>query len=341
MVIRFTCAINRHQQKMKLLLTLIFCWAIILVSGADQIPTKPIEKNASEIDVPIEPTNPNNVTSTTLLPPQPETTTITTTSTTKTTTTTTTTITTPKTTTPDSNTTTSIPTTTPTPTPAPPTPKPEIGQWTVNSTNYTCIVLRMAAQFNITYITSDNKTMSRHMILPSSNVTTASGNCGDPEQVIEISWNSSTSPMKNNDSLIFHFIKNKTQSMYSLHHIEVKIAVEELPKFNSSSPLVLIHNASEYKIPLINSYRCLKSQKISLSSTVKNTTGILDVSDLQFQAFKNEKSSAFSTAEDCPYETPDYVPIAVGCGLIILVVVVLVAYLVGRRRSQARGYLSM
>lgn len=37
----------------------------------------------------------------------------------------------------------------------------------------------------------------------------------------------------------------------------------------------------------------------------------------------------------------DIVPIAVGCALIALVIVVLIAYLVGRRRAQARGYVSM
>lgn len=51
---------------------------------------------------------------------------------------------------------------------------------------------------------------------------------------------------------------------------------------------------------------------------------------------------SFFPAEDCaPYETPDVVPIAVGCALIALILIVLVAYLIGRRRNQARGYLSM
>lgn len=48
------------------------------------------------------------------------------------------------------------------------------------------------------------------------------------------------------------------------------------------------------------------------------------------------------TAKDCePYETPDIVPIAVGCALMVLIIIVLVGYLIGRRRNQARGYLSM
>lgn len=46
-------------------------------------------------------------------------------------------------------------------------------------------------------------------------------------------------------------------------------------------------------------------------------------------------------AKDCSFDTPDIVPITVGCALAALVIVVLIAYLVGRRRSQSRGYLSM
>lgn len=50
----------------------------------------------------------------------------------------------------------------------------------------------------------------------------------------------------------------------------------------------------------------------------------------------------FVTAQECEEsETPGIVPIAVGCSLAALIILVLIAYLVGRRRSQARGYLSM
>lgn len=37
----------------------------------------------------------------------------------------------------------------------------------------------------------------------------------------------------------------------------------------------------------------------------------------------------------------DIVPIAVGIALIALVIIVLIAYVIGRRRSQSHGYVSM
>jgi lysosomal-associated membrane protein 1/2 len=52
----------------------------------------------------------------------------------------------------------------------------------------------------------------------------------------------------------------------------------------------------------------------------------------------------FFSAVDCAADkviTSDIVPIAVGCALAALVVVVLVAYLIGRRRARQRGYQSV
>jgi lysosomal-associated membrane protein 1/2 len=48
------------------------------------------------------------------------------------------------------------------------------------------------------------------------------------------------------------------------------------------------------------------------------------------------------SAIDCPADdASDTVPIAVGAALAGLVVIVLIAYLIGRRRSRARGYQSV
>lgn len=56
---------------------------------------------------------------------------------------------------------------------------------------------------------------------------------------------------------------------------------------------MLIHNMSEYKTGLGNSYRCVKLQRISLASNMKNLTGVLEVTELQFQAFRTEKTKIF------------------------------------------------
>lgn len=138
--------------------------------------------------------------------------------------------------------------------------------------------------------------------------------------------------------------------------------------------------APQFTVGLSNSYRCFKEQTLNLTLLGKNeTVGHLKISDLQFEAFRGDNTTVFGlggcqygfilshwcgmlststgyrpdriliyirarylvSAKDCSFNTPDIVPITVGCALAGLVVIVLIVYLVGRRRSQARGYLSM
>ncbi|XP_015113646.1 lysosome-associated membrane glycoprotein 1 [Diachasma alloeum] len=323
---------------MKLLTTAVFlCSAMLLVSG-----------DGSDVKVPPEPITTSPAPLTTTKPPT--TTTPTTTTTAKTTTPATTTTPKPTTTTPKTTTTAPPDTTTvapntttvaPTTTSAPPTPAPDPkpGKWVVNGTNTTCIVLRMAAQFNVTYVNADNKTAHELITVPSDNRTTnATGVCGDKEQVINIKWRPTGAD--SDDSVVLHFVKNDAKS-YSLHHIEAYVTPKQLPRIKTNGTVMMIHNASEYKTSLSNSYRCMRAQELKMAANVTNATAIAKISDLQFQAFRADKSPTFGYAEDCTFETQDVVPIAVGCALIALVVIVLVAYLVGRRRSQARGYVSM
>ena len=49
----------------------------------------------------------------------------------------------------------------------------------------------------------------------------------------------------------------------------------------------------------------------------------------------------FQTPLDCEYQPNDIVPIAVGVALAVMVIVVLVAYVIGRKRNRQRGYESV
>lgn len=246
--------------------------------------------------------------------------------------------TTPTTTSTTKPTTTPIPsTTTPTPTPLPP---PSIGTWKVQENNTFCIIVQMAAQFNISYI-NDNKTFHKAVDIPiNSNVT---GKCGKFEQNLTLSWglqNNSASNLTAQNNFTLHFVKNETEKLYSLHHLEISLVIEKSSTDKSNQTMTLIHMAPQFSTGLSNSYRCVKEQSLNLTSK-NETVGQLKVSHLQFQAFRNDNTTVFGLAKDCSFDTPDIVPITVGCALAGLVVVVLIAYLVGRRRSQSRGYLSM
>ncbi|XP_070150254.1 lysosome-associated membrane glycoprotein 1-like [Polyergus mexicanus] len=238
-------------------------------------------------------------------------------------------------------TTTAVPgTTTPTPVSTTPLPPPSTGKWKVQQDNKLCIIVQMAAQFNVSYT---NTTMSFHKVMDIPSNSNATGNCGESEQNVTLSWGSqdnSTLTVQNNFTL--HFIKNETNKLYSLHHLEISLAAEKTPTDKSNKTVTLIHMAPQFSTGLSNSYRCLKEQSLNLNFKGGNdTVGELKVSNLQFQAFRNDNTTIFGLAKDCSFDTPDIVPITVGCALAGLVVVVLIAYLVGRRRSQSRGYLSM
>lgn len=108
---------------------------------------------------------------------------------------------------------------------------------------------------------------------------------------------------------------------------------------------MLYHLGSDFNTPLDMSYHCTRVQTLNLTRNHVDKEvpiGFAYVSKVQFEGFHHSKDETFSTAKDCDaIDTPDIVPIAVGCALAALVIVVLIAYLVARRRSQARGYLSM
>nr|XP_033327066.1 lysosome-associated membrane glycoprotein 1-like [Megalopta genalis] len=213
------------------------------------------------------------------------------------------------------------------------------GKWVVSENNITCIVVQMSVQFSITYPKANNMNSSILIDMPVDNTTTkANGTCGKLEQVLELSWSNNATA----GDMTLHFMKNETTKRYSLHHLEVKFPQKDFPNTILNQPMVLVHEPTTYVAALTNSYRCLDKQelKLKLNDTSKDT-GIIRILGLQFQAFKTDNSTNFGLAKDCEFVTPDIIPIAVGCALALLVIGVLITYLVGRRRNQTRGYLSM
>jgi lysosomal-associated membrane protein 1/2 len=96
--------------------------------------------------------------------------------------------------------------------------------------------------------------------------------------------------------------------------------------------------SDSFDIPANFSYHCNREQKLNGT----DDSAFFLVSHVQFEAFRHDNTEKFSAAKDCDSNiTPDIVPIAVGISLIALIVVVLIAYIVGRRRQQARGYLNI
>ncbi|XP_017095840.1 lysosome-associated membrane glycoprotein 1 [Drosophila bipectinata] len=277
--------------------------------------------------------------------PQPDTTTTTTTPrTTKLTTTTTTTTSKPP--TPDTTTTTTTstpaPKTTTTPAPVPttthapqPYPEPSVGTW-----NATCILLKMAAQFNFTYETKDGN-YSHGLLNVPSNATIGDHVCDSKTiQSIELTWGSNTSV----ESITLQFTKRNDSVVMSQILIHFTVPVDDYPDAKEGQTIQLFHNSTgEFKTPENMSYHCTRAQKLNMTETVdsQKEIGWIRVSQVQVEAFLSEKANGFSTVHDCDSsETSDVVPIAVGIALAGLILVVLISYLCARRRSTSRGYMS-
>jgi len=106
-----------------------------------------------------------------------------------------------------------------------------------------------------------------------------------------------------------------------------------------------LDNVHLYPTNVNSSYRCNSEDDVRIKvSGTANQTVLIRFTHVQMEAFRSSENDKFGVASDCSADdilTSDIVPIAVGCALAALVVVVLIAYLIGRRRARQRGYQSV
>ncbi|CAG9768684.1 unnamed protein product [Ceutorhynchus assimilis] len=229
---------------------------------------------------------------------------------------------------PKPNTTTAATTTTTSTTakPTSPTPKPDnkpvindfIGNY--SGTKNICLMVKMAVVVEV-LVKDKNSTMINVPKAPKFNAVCPQ----NTEESLTINWE--------NNSIIFGFSKNN--SKFEIRSINVSL---------SGTNKTFYHLKPEFSVSEKLSYYCAKDQALNLTDgTTSNVTlARLHLSHMQYQAFVNQTEAHYATVWDCDgINTPDIVPIVVGCVLAVLVVLVLVAYLFGRRSCQARGYLSM
>uniref|UniRef100_A0A4W5N1I7 Lysosomal-associated membrane protein 2 n=1 Tax=Hucho hucho TaxID=62062 RepID=A0A4W5N1I7_9TELE len=93
-------------------------------------------------------------------------------------------------------------------------------------------------------------------------------------------------------------------------------------------------NMSIWAAAVGSSYMCNKEQTLTVTDTLT-----LYTFKLRVQPFGVEKGE-FATAEDCRDDTTEtwVVPVAVGVALAVLVLIVLIAYFIGRKRNQGSSY---
>jgi len=259
-------------------------------------------------------------------------------------------------------TTTAAPVTTPEPIkPSPKYPGNE-GKWTLeDDKNVTCIMLKGALELSVLYTGNDTKNYTATVDIPIHGVS-VSGDC--LKGILQLDWNVTSpdaSATIHGNTIQFLFDKNETatgelsetaapSTGISPGKFALVGAKGELYKdpaagwVNDTSPDTAykfsIEGQAAFQTPLNHSYSCMQEEKIKAEGGFVT----LKLSDIRLEAFRKTPPGqrVFSSAIDCPADdASDVVPIAVGAALAGLVVIVLIAYLVGRRRSRSRGYQSV
>ncbi|XP_075962989.1 lysosome-associated membrane glycoprotein 1b isoform X1 [Anarhichas minor] len=216
------------------------------------------------------------------------------------------------------------------PTTAPPTAaphkdpgRPEKGNYVVTRSNGSaCLLASMGLQLNITFNSvSQNKTVQEVVNLQ-PNMTKPSGSCDSDRASLLLT----TDAEKTN--LTFIFTLNVTSNKYHLSEVSLSADWPDMKE-----PLSANNRSLDYLRGTFGfSYMCHEEQTLSVAPDFS-----INTFQLQVQPF-GLTGDQFGAAEECQLDQDDMlIPIIVGAALAGLVLIVLLAYLIGRKRSHA-GY---
>lgn len=206
--------------------------------------------------------------------------------------------------------------------------------WPKNDSQPACLMVKLSLEMTIGYPLEDKSNGSQKFILQQSDDYT--GDCDAKFNQLEVT-------MTNGWKLVFNYTLDSTDdAKYKLSRLALDYTVTKALFPNVSSDYVgpktaELANLTEFSTKTGNSYKCNAQTTIMLDSKVT-----FEISNYQGEPFipKDKKDKNFDTAVDCPADTTatsKLVPIIVGSTLAVLVVLVLVAYIIGRRKHRP-GY---
>ncbi|XP_038555658.1 lysosome-associated membrane glycoprotein 2 isoform X1 [Micropterus salmoides] len=217
-------------------------------------------------------------------------------------------------TTPTTTATTTSPAPPPTTTPTPTLPTPTTGKYSVKPDENSTVCL--LATFGLRIGVMQGKKYQEINLEP--NGTKSSGSCG---------VNSSELVLVSNSMTIMFTFANDTKK-FRLQALNVTGSTSSGIAFSEGNT-----NLSLWEAAVGSSYMCNKEQNYTITSFLT-----LYTFNLQVQPF-GVKKGIFSTAEECQADAESFlVPIAVGVALLALILIVLLAYFIGRKRNMATGY---
>jgi len=235
--------------------------------------------------------------------------------------------------------------------------KSDAGKWKVGD----CFL----AEFAMTLTLDPNITVTNqttYELPPHAKADEDQKNCGNETNTLSLTWtekakNDSSVNLNRNLVITFHKTNN---SMYGVSQMVATFEVARFEQKDNKTTNSTTHSSSleqiwqgplMFRTPLDRSFLCANINEVSLKTSLRyddrfdknvgNST--LKGVHVTFDAFRpaGKVPAGFRTPMDCDYKPNDIIPIAVGVALAALVVAVLVAYMVGRRRNMQRGYQSV
>jgi len=213
-----------------------------------------------------------------------------------------------------------------------------------------CIILDANVSGTIKYLDKLNKTQAYDFVINNTSTSSVSGLCftthlNQTAEVLNIAFypNDITPPIPKPEpwNLTLYF-GNQTGKSFEL--IDYELLVHFYDSFNATADSTTYTKAQgadlEWAAEEKNGFSCSSS---GLSLTNESTVQFKDIKVVAFALLNNDSFPATQTFEQCKLDvrTSDIVPIIVGACLAGLVVIVLIAYLIGRARAKRQGYASV
>ncbi|CAG2180158.1 unnamed protein product, partial [Oppiella nova] len=219
----------------------------------------------------------------------------------------------------------------------PPIPKPEQWNGTVTEGNVTCIQAQFAIQVVVKYNDTNGKELEGGFVIPKN--ATVSGNCVGQSEPLEVMTIKFTNVGNTSATLTLKFNQTEGNKTFYVTDVELSFNLtrELFPDFVDTklyNTLQTVSNPSAdlFSVASAHAYTCA-TQSVQLEKLPDGVKEIqIDFTQSKVAAFMDHTKGQWDSEIDCKSsEISDVVPIAVGAALAGLVVIVLIAYFIGRR----------
>lgn len=209
--------------------------------------------------------------------------------------------------------------------------------------NKSCLWFDAKVQIDYDYLDANNISENGTHMLVSKDVLSKDGVCSNFSETGEESkfdlkfedYEVALSFKSNKDSWVFNNISVTIKKANAISMIGAANSFSGTQNFTSNT------NGVSYMGQKGSAFRCDQTKELDLATNANNTSIKVTFTKVQVQPFSNNGTAAkvvMCPSGETQPKSSSIVPIAVGCALAGLIVIVLIAYLIGRRKSDGRGY---